>query len=209
MKQWECEVCGYIHEGDEPPEECPVCSAEKGVFVEVAREQTPAETTEAPGPQPAVLPSLPAKIYALSSTLTTRHHLHPIVVHTPNGVVPMALVFMLITLWFGLPLYETAAWYSLIFVLNSMPLVLFTGYLIWRQRYRGAFNPIFKIKIAASVATVVLLLGLIIWRAAQPDIITTASAGRWIYLGACLLLVGVVGVAGHFGGRLVFANRKE
>ena len=25
MAKWVCSVCGYVHEGDEPPEECPVC----------------------------------------------------------------------------------------------------------------------------------------------------------------------------------------
>ena len=24
-KQWVCSVCGYVHEGDEPPRECPIC----------------------------------------------------------------------------------------------------------------------------------------------------------------------------------------
>ncbi len=28
MKKWKCTVCGYIHVGEEPPEECPVCGAE-------------------------------------------------------------------------------------------------------------------------------------------------------------------------------------
>ncbi len=23
--KWVCKVCGYVHEGDQPPEECPVC----------------------------------------------------------------------------------------------------------------------------------------------------------------------------------------
>ena len=26
MKKWVCPVCGYVHEGDTPPEKCPVCS---------------------------------------------------------------------------------------------------------------------------------------------------------------------------------------
>jgi len=30
--QWRCTVCGYIHEGDEPPDECPVCGAPKEAF---------------------------------------------------------------------------------------------------------------------------------------------------------------------------------
>lgn len=25
MKRWRCKVCGYIHQGDNPPAECPVC----------------------------------------------------------------------------------------------------------------------------------------------------------------------------------------
>ena len=25
--KWVCQVCGYVHEGDQPPEACPVCKA--------------------------------------------------------------------------------------------------------------------------------------------------------------------------------------
>ncbi|MFZ3129937.1 MAG: FAD-dependent oxidoreductase, partial [Desulfosporosinus sp.] len=31
-KKWKCRICGYIHEGPEPPEECPVCGAAKDMF---------------------------------------------------------------------------------------------------------------------------------------------------------------------------------
>lgn len=34
-KAWRCRICGHIHYGDEPPEECPVCKFPKGVFKEV------------------------------------------------------------------------------------------------------------------------------------------------------------------------------
>jgi mannose-6-phosphate isomerase-like protein (cupin superfamily) len=33
MKKWRCTVCGYIHEGSEPPDECPNCGAPKEKFV--------------------------------------------------------------------------------------------------------------------------------------------------------------------------------
>ena len=36
MKRWRCSVCGYIHEGAEPPEKCPNCSSPKEKFAEVA-----------------------------------------------------------------------------------------------------------------------------------------------------------------------------
>ena len=32
MKKFKCIVCGYIHEGIEPPDVCPVCGASKDDF---------------------------------------------------------------------------------------------------------------------------------------------------------------------------------
>ncbi len=34
MKKFVCTICGYIHEGDTPPEKCPQCGAPKEKFVE-------------------------------------------------------------------------------------------------------------------------------------------------------------------------------
>ena len=34
MKKWVCSVCGYVHEGDTPPEFCPVCKAPASKFIE-------------------------------------------------------------------------------------------------------------------------------------------------------------------------------
>ncbi len=31
-KMWRCEVCGYLHEGEEPPDVCPKCGAPKEKF---------------------------------------------------------------------------------------------------------------------------------------------------------------------------------
>ncbi|MGI5970954.1 MAG: NADH peroxidase [Oscillospiraceae bacterium] len=38
MKKWVCTVCGYVHEGDAPPEKCPVCGAPASKFIEQAAE---------------------------------------------------------------------------------------------------------------------------------------------------------------------------
>ncbi len=32
MKKYKCTICGYIHEGDTPPEECPICKAGADAF---------------------------------------------------------------------------------------------------------------------------------------------------------------------------------
>ncbi len=34
MKKFRCTVCGYVHEGEFAPEECPTCKADKSKFVE-------------------------------------------------------------------------------------------------------------------------------------------------------------------------------
>ena len=34
MKKWVCGVCGYVHEGDAPPDKCPQCGAPKEKFAE-------------------------------------------------------------------------------------------------------------------------------------------------------------------------------
>ena len=32
--KWVCQICGYLHEEDEPPNMCPVCGAPAAKFVE-------------------------------------------------------------------------------------------------------------------------------------------------------------------------------
>jgi len=83
MKKWRCTVCGYIHEGPEPPQTCPVCGAPASAFVEVVEEPVKAAlpgagAARAPteiGAKPSAMPVAPvekptdnskAGIYAMS-----------------------------------------------------------------------------------------------------------------------------------------------
>ena len=34
--KWVCQVCGYVHEGDQPPQECPVCHVSSDKFTKQA-----------------------------------------------------------------------------------------------------------------------------------------------------------------------------
>lgn len=40
MAKWVCTVCGYVHEGDQPPEKCPVCGAPAEKFKKQEGEMT-------------------------------------------------------------------------------------------------------------------------------------------------------------------------
>lgn len=35
MKTWKCGVCGYVCQGETPPEQCPLCSASADKFKEI------------------------------------------------------------------------------------------------------------------------------------------------------------------------------
>ncbi len=216
MKKWECTICGYIHEGEEPPDECPLCGADKSQFVEVKEEQTEAAATpqadKAPEAVPQAAPQeakpVPAPLQGIQA-LIAKHHLHPIAVHTPNGIIPMAVVFVFFLVLFGSPGLGKAALYSYTFVLLSMPVVLFTGYTMWKTRYRGAMTNVFKIKIAASAIATILLTTLVLWGYGQPAVLQPGGPGRSAYLFFSLIMLAAVGIAGHLGGKLIFASRKD
>ncbi len=36
--KWRCIVCGYVHEGEEPPAQCPICKVPAEKFVPVDEE---------------------------------------------------------------------------------------------------------------------------------------------------------------------------
>ena len=38
MSKYVCKVCGYVHEGDEPPAQCPVCKVPGSMFEKVEGE---------------------------------------------------------------------------------------------------------------------------------------------------------------------------
>lgn len=37
--KWRCGVCGYIHDGEQPPEKCPKCGAAREKFEQLGTEQ--------------------------------------------------------------------------------------------------------------------------------------------------------------------------
>ncbi len=136
-------------------------------------------------------------------------HLHAISVHSPNGIIPVAVIFLVLNVVLKLSGLENAIYFNMIAVLLGMPPVIATGYITWQKKYGGAKTSLFKIKIAASCAATAILFGLVIWKTVQPEILNTPSTDRWLFLMWSLLLLATVGVAGHLGGQLVFAKKNS
>ena len=216
-RQWRCTICDYIHKGDEPPDICPVCGADKSYFVEVGVEETEekprAAASEGEVKEDATKPTAAAaqpadreQRFGLIGRLIMRFNLHPISVHTPNGVVPVAMVFLVLGLLLQYAPLETASFFNLIFVLLGMPAVIFTGFVAWQKKYRGAKTALFKTKLACSAVVMVLLSLMVFWRFIDPQIGISGGSGGWIYIGLGGVVLAATGIAGHLGGKLVFGK---
>ena len=204
MKKWKCLVCGYVHEGDEPPEKCPVCGADRSQFVEVSPEEAAAQAPDRPAPAQTAEPASGTKIYAFATALISKHHIHPIAVHIPNGVAPAAVIFIALATFFQLEGFALAAFYNMAFVLLAMPLVLFSGYVDWQKRFGGNLTGIFWIKIVCGFVVLLTSTILVVWRIMDPNVAAATSASRWMFLGVHLVLLCAAGIAGFCGGKLVF-----
>ena len=218
-RQWRCTICGYIHTGPEPPSVCPVCGADQSAFEEVVEENATDAQPEAssqPAPETArddgaaaqtriagIAASINAYLdrYRHLIDLAIENHAHPISVHIPNGVLPIAVVMVLLAALFDMPMMGRAAFYNMVFILLSMPVVLFTGYLHWRYKFGGHMTPLFKGKIISGIAVSAIASILVLWALINPRVTEDPS---FFYILLHLVMLGVAGYAGYLGGRLVF-----
>lgn len=206
MKKWKCTVCGYIHEGEEPPEKCPVCGADRSKFVEVIPEDAAPPRPEPAEPQPPVPgpASKSTRFYEFITERMTRHHAHPISVHIPNGVAPVAVVFLCLAIFFQFENLATASFYNMVFVAISMPFVLFSGYVDWKRRFGGNLTGLFIGKMVCGALVAILSVVLVVWRIVDAGVAGATSPGRWMFLLAHFFMLFAAVTAGFLGGKLVF-----
>ncbi|MDY0221263.1 MAG: rubredoxin [Desulfobacterium sp.] len=203
MKRWRCTICNYVHEGDAPPERCPICNAPASKFVEIESVPDKAES-KAPKVSKTAPKAEPAKGLDKIKDLTLKYHLHPISVHFPNGILPVVVVLFILAFLSGNVTMAKAGFYNLVFVLLSLPVVLLAGVVAWQKKYRSALTKLFQIKIAAATVTAVLCLVTVVWFLLQPDVIS--SSGAWVFIAVNVVMLSSAGVAGFIGGKLVFKD---
>lgn len=212
MQKWRCTICKYIHEGAAPPEKCPVCKASAAKFVAVAPIPSSDNEESAKAVPPDVIQTIATNSPAAKGNrileeiigLMSRHHAHPISVHFPNGVLPVALMMFLLAVLFDSTTLATAGFYNIFFVMLALPFVIFTGFVDWEKKYKKALTPMFQIKILAASVTFTTCLISLIWYLMDPGVI--GSPRGWLFILVNLLMVVSAGVAGHIGGRLVFKD---
>lgn len=181
QKRWKCTVCGYIHEGAEPPERCPVCGAERARFV--------------------LLDEAPAVWWP---ELFAAFKLHPVAAHFPGGLMPTAALFLLLSAVLANSGMEAAAFWLIVLVTVLVPVSLGSGLHDWKKEFAGRRAPIFFKKLALGLTLLMLGLVAIALRYDAPGLLATSGWGRWFYLLCVGGMLGCVVFLGHYGGLLVF-----
>lgn len=220
MKVWQCTVCKYIHQGEEPPEKCPVCGVDKSKFIEIdesiiqeqpvrkaaVKEAAPAAASTAAkaAPEPPKKQPPPEIGFEKIKSMALKHHIHPVSVHTPNGILPVAVVLWILAWIFDSELLAKAAMINMIFVVLAFPVVIFTGILEWREKYQGALTPVFKTKILAAALTTVSCVISLLWYVFDPTVLSSPKALVFILVN--IIMLAAAGVAGFIGGKLVFKD---
>ncbi|HEX9191091.1 MAG TPA: DUF2231 domain-containing protein [Candidatus Deferrimicrobiaceae bacterium] len=132
-------------------------------------------------------------------------HIHPIFVHFPQALFPVAFAALCLYLLTGIRELETGAFVAVLFGALAAPVTAATGFFDWWNRYQAYMTSVFKIKITGSFALMALAAPAALLRVYQPEIASLPFGGLgWVYLGLLAACTATCVVLGHYGGKLVF-----
>lgn len=138
--------------------------------------------------------------------------LHAVAAHFNNGLLPSALLFLLLALASGDPYFEHTVLHLLILALCMVPVSFLSGVRDWRTKFRGGRAPIFYRKIWLTGLLFLLLGSAVGIRLAHPGVLFPGGVFKWLYLGCLIGTLPVVFLLGHYGGKLAFqwkGNRQS
>lgn len=134
-----------------------------------------------------------------------RMHLHPMVVHFSEACPMLAALFVFIYIFVvRSSVIEEASFYMLILGFFSSIGCMLTGFFSWIVGYEKTLTSTFSRKIQASILLTALILFVFVWRSIEPAALTHLDRLTPIYVGVVFLMVPVVVVLGHYGGKIVY-----
>lgn len=133
--------------------------------------------------------------------------LHAVATHFNNGLLPAAILFMLLAVFTGNPYFEHTVLHLIILALWMVPVSFFSGVRDWRTKFRGGRAPIFYRKIWLTGLLFFLLGSAAGIRLSSPGALTQGGVLQWLYLGCLFGALPVVVFLGHYGGKLAFQGK--
>ncbi len=134
---------------------------------------------------------------------------HAIAAHFSNGLIPVAVLYLLLTLSTGNSYFEHTVEHLIVIVLLAIPVSFFSGIRDWKNKYRAAKAPIFMNKIRLSALLFLLCISAVGIRVTLPDVMSSSGIEHWLYLALLFSMLPVVTLLGHYGGKLSAQSRRS
>ncbi len=206
-RRWRCTVCGYVHEGEAPPDSCPVCAQPWHRFAPLVEGagggSVSAETGDAVTDD-AVTDDTPAGgLGGLIASL----HAHPVTSHIPNGGLPLSLMAWIAYLVLDHEALGLTSIYLLLAAALVIPVTFASGWSDAVTRYGSSTGGVFPQKKVLGVVLSVTTLAAAVWLVLGG--LGTPPAGAVPVTIYTVLLVAANGLAvrlGMLGGKLVFGR---
>ncbi len=132
-------------------------------------------------------------------------YFHPMLVHFPQALFPVALASFVLYLASGAERFETGAYVAATFGALAAPFTTITGFADWTIRYKAYLTPVFRIKIVGAFVLIGLSGTAVLLRTLAPGVAALPLAGAgYLYAGLLTACVATCVVLGYYGGRLVF-----
>lgn len=131
--------------------------------------------------------------------------LHPIFVHFPVALLPVAVVCDLLGRLTGRPSLTHAGWWTLLFATIASPITAATGW-YWLRDMGEMHGTIMTVHQWLGTALPVGLIGLTAWRYRLHAADKPCS---WPLLVALFAAVGAVTLQGHLGGMMTFGGTSH
>ena len=132
-------------------------------------------------------------------------HLHPIFVHFPQALFPVAFASLCIYLLTGVREFEMGAFIAALFGAVAAPVTTATGFFDWWNRYQAYLTSVFKIKITGSFVLMALGASAVLLRAFHPGLAVLPLKGLGLaYFGLLAACTATCVVLGYYGGKLIF-----
>lgn len=135
--------------------------------------------------------------------------IHAVAAHFSNGLIPVAVLYLIFTLLTGSAFYEHTVLHLLVIVLLAVPVSFISGILDWKRKYKGAKAPIFIKKIRLAIALSVLAVIATAVRLFVPSVAEQSGPLFWGYSAILFAMLPVVVLLGHYGGKLSESQRQE
>jgi hypothetical protein len=133
---------------------------------------------------------------------------HAIAAHFSNGLIPVAVLYLLLTLSTGSAYFEHTVEHLIVIVLMAIPVSFISGLYDWKKKYRAAKAPIFIKKIRLSCMLFLLCAFAVGIRLAIPDVMIRQGIEHWLYVALLFSMLPVVTLLGHYGGKLSSQSKQ-